>query len=69
MVYKGSIIKDYNDMKGKHYYKLSQGDIIKLGRIYLKVLDINIKKDSDKILDPKKNNKLQSKYKGTMIHS
>ena len=69
MVYKGSIIKDYNDMKGKHYYKLSQGDIIKLGRIYLKVLDINIKKDSDKISDQKKNNKLQSKYKGTMIHS
>ena len=68
MVYKGSLIKDYHDMKSKHYYKLSQGDIIKLGRIYLKVLDINIKKESE-IIESKKNNKLKSKYKGTMIHS
>ena len=68
MVYKGSLLKDYNDMKSKHYYKLSQGDIIKLGRIYLKVLDINIKKESE-IKESKKNNKIKSKYKGTMIHS
>ena len=68
MVYKGSLIKDYHDMKSKHYYKLSQGDIIKLGRIYLKVLDINIKKESE-IKESKKNNKIKSKYKGTMIHS
>ena len=68
MVYKGSLIKDYHDMKSKHYYKLSQGDIIKLGRIYLKVLDINTKKESQ-LTESKKKNKLQSKYRGTMIHS
>ena len=69
MIYKGSIIQDLHDMRGKHTYKLSQGDIIKLGRIYLKVLDIHIKKENKEKDDKNNNNKIKSKYKGTMIHS
>ena len=68
MVYKGTIMKDYHDVHDKQFYKLSQGDIIKLGRIYLKVLDINTRKDKENN-ENKKNNKIKSKYKGTMIHS
>ena len=69
MIYKGSIMREIHNLRGKYTYKLSQGDIIKLGRMYLKVLDICLKKD-DKEKDPKKNNnKIKSKYKGTMIHS
>ena len=69
MIYKGSIIQDLHNMGGKHTYKLSQGDIIKLGRIYLKVLDIHIKKENKEKDDKNNNNKIKSKYKGTMIHS
>ena len=69
MIYKGSIIQDLHNMRGKHSYKLSQGDIIKLGRIYLKVLDISLKKDKNEKEPKKNNNKIKSKYKGTMIHS
>ena len=69
MIYKGSIIQDLHNMRGKHTYKLSQGDIIKLGRIYLKVLDIHLKKENKGKDDTKNNNKIKSKYKGTMIHS
>ena len=68
MVYKGTIMREYHDVHDKQFYKLSQGDIIKLGRIYLKVLDINTIKEKDN-KDKKKNNKISSKYKGTMIHS
>ena len=48
MVYKGSVINDYHNIRNKYYYKLSQGDIIKLGRVYLKVLDICINKENIK---------------------
>ena len=68
MIYKSSIINELHGIRGKHYYKLSQGDIIKLGRMYLKVLDICLKKEK-KENNTKNNNKLKSKYKGTMIHS
>ena len=68
MVYKGSIINDIHNIRGRHYYKLGQGDILKLGRMYLKVLDICLKKEN-KENNKKNNNKLKSKYKGTMIHS
>ena len=50
LVYRGLTIKDLNRDSHFRYYKLSQGDIIKLGRIYLKVLEINLKK---KPLNPK----------------
>ena len=45
MVYKGNRYRSLEDNIKQKYYKLSQGDIIKLGRIYLKVLDIQIEKE------------------------
>ena len=54
MVYRGLTLKDLNRAKSYRYYKLSQGDIIKLGRIYLKVLEIKVKKDNN---NDKKSNK------------
>ena len=48
IVYRGLTLKDLNKIKSRRFYKLSQGDIIKLGRIFLKVLEIKIKKDLDK---------------------
>ena len=67
MVYKGSVINDYHNIRNKYYYKLSQGDIIKLGRVYLKVLDICINKEN--INEEKNQNKIKNKYRGTMLHS
>ena len=67
MVYKGSVINDYHNIRNKYYYKLSQGDIIKLGRVYLKVLDICINKEN--IKEEKNQNKIKNKYRGTMLHS
>ena len=69
MLYKGSMDQDLNGIKGNHCYKLSQGDIIKLGRIYLKVLDICLKKDETEKNSKRNNNNIRAKYKGTMIHS
>ena len=45
MVFRGLTLKDLNRVRTNRIYKLSQGDIIKLGRMYLKVLEINIKKE------------------------
>ena len=69
MLYKGSMDQDLNGIRGNHCYKLSQGDIIKLGRIYLKVLDICLKKDETEKNSKRNNNNIRAKYKGTMIHS
>ena len=41
IVYKGNKYKNIDKILEK-YYKLSQGDIIKMGKIYLKVIDINM---------------------------
>ena len=41
IVYKGNKYKNIEKILEK-YYKLSQGDIIKMGKIYLKVIDINM---------------------------
>ena len=46
MVYKGNKYKNLDNLSQK-YYKLSQGDIFKLGRIYLKVLDIKLEKENE----------------------
>ena len=43
-VYKGNRYRNIGNPQRK-YYKLSQGDIIKLGRIFLKVLDIRVEED------------------------
>ena len=46
-LYKGSTIENF--MKDKHrYHILSQGDIIKIGKIYLKVLHIKLNKPESK---------------------
>ena len=63
LVYRGiSSINKINNKINENYYKLSQGDIFKIGRIYFKVLDISIKKDND---DMKYN--IDSATKGTML--
>ena len=40
---------NYNNLESifQKYYKLSQGDIIKMGRIYIKVLEINLENESE----------------------
>ena len=64
LVYRGLTIKDLNRDSHFRYYKLSQGDIIKLGRIYLKVLEINLKK---KPISPKYSR--NNFFKNTMLES
>ena len=69
LVYRGlsSKNKNNNNKISENYYKLSQGDIIKIGRIYFKILDINIKKDNNVINEMK--NSIDSTIKGTLIRS
>ena len=63
LVYKGISSSNKNNNKiSENYYKLSQGDIFKIGRIYFKVLDINIKKDNDEM-----KYSIDSTTKGTML--
>ena len=67
LVYRGISSKNKNNNNKKiseNYYKLSQGDIIKIGRIYFKVIEINVKKDNDEM-----KNSLDNSIKGTMIKS
>ena len=64
IVYRGVSIKKLNSNICNRYYKLSQGDIIKIGRIYFKVLDIHSKSYS---VDIKSNN--DSTIRGTIIRS
>ena len=53
-LYKGSTIENF--MKDKHrYHILSQGDIVKIGKIYLKVLHIKLIKPEQKILKTSSN--------------
>ena len=48
-LYKGSTIENF--MKDKHiYHILSQGDIIKIGKIYLKVLHIRLNNQNKKFI-------------------
>lgn len=64
MVYRGISIKQLNNILNNRYYKLSQGDIIKIGRIYFKVLDIHLKSYN---ADIKSN--ADSTIRGTIIRS
>ena len=50
MVYRGLTLKDLNENIESRFYKLSQGDIFKIGRMYLKVLEIHLNKDNLSIL-------------------
>ena len=61
LVYRGLTIKELNKNYNYRYYKLSQGDIFKIGRIYFKVLDIHLNREGS---DLKSNT-----VKGTMIRS
>ena len=64
LVYRGITIKELSKNYNYRYYKLSQGDIFKIGRVYFKVLDIHLNRDGP---DTKSNN--ESNFKGTMIRS
>ena len=60
IVFKGNKYKNIDNLFQK-YYKLSQGDIFKLGRIYLKVLDINLEKEEENKFNTDINNINNSK--------
>ena len=64
LVYRGLSLKELNKNFTYRYYKLSQGDIFKIGRVYFKVLDIHLKDDSSEIKSNSENT-----VKGTMIKS
>ena len=48
IVYRGVSLKDDIKDYSSRYYKLNQGDIIKIGRIYFKILDIHAIKNKDR---------------------
>ena len=64
IVFRGLTFKEINNNISSRYYKLSQGDIIKIGRIYFKVLDIHTKRDNEEV----KSN-VDSTIRGTMMRS
>ena len=64
IVFRGLSFKEINNNISNRYYKLSQGDIIKIGRIYFKVLDIHTKRGNAQI----KSN-VDSTIRGTMMRS
>jgi pSer/pThr/pTyr-binding forkhead associated (FHA) protein len=64
MVYRGISLKQLSNNLSNRYYKLSQGDIIKIGRIYFKVLDIHLKSYNSEV----KSN-ADSTIRGTIIRS
>ena len=69
MVYRGLTLKDLNKDPESRFYKLSQGDIFKVGKVYLKVLEIHLKKENPIILNSSNTNRLiinkQQIIKGT----
>jgi flagellar biosynthesis GTPase FlhF len=64
IVYRGISLKQLSNNLSNRYYKLSQGDIIKIGRIYFKVLDIHLKSYNAEV----KSN-ADSTIRGTIIRS
>ena len=69
MVFKGYKYKNIENILEK-YYKLSQGDIIKLGRIFLKVLDIHIEKENkNNIYNTDINNSKSSIFRSSSFRS
>ena len=64
IVFRGLTFKEVNNKSNSRYYKLSQGDIIKIGRIYFKLLDIHTKRD---VAEVKSN--VDSTIRGTMMRS
>ena len=62
LVYRGLSLKELNKNFTYRYYKLSQGDIFKIGRVYFKVLDIHLKDESSEMKSNSENT-----VRGTMI--
>ena len=60
MVYKGLSLKDLSKDPECRFYKLSQGDIFKIGKVYIKVHEIHLKKK-------KKSNILNSSNSSRLI--
>ena len=69
MVYRGLTLKDLNKDPETRFYKLNQGDIFKIGKVYLKVLEIHLKKEKPNILNSSNSSRLiinkQQIIKGT----
>ena len=65
LVYRGISLKDNNNTYNSRYYKLSQGDIVKIGRIYFKILDIHAKKNKEKSIGLKLNGD-ESTFRGSV---
>ena len=65
IVYRGISFKNITEDSSNRYYKLSQGDIIKIGRIYFKVLDIHLENNLDKNIGIKINGN-ESTFKGSV---
>ena len=65
IVYRGVSLKEEKNSYSSRYYKLSQGDIIKIGRIYFKVLDIHALRNKDKIIGININGN-ESTFRGSM---
>ena len=49
IVYRGISLKDNKNTFSHRYYKLNPGDIMKIGRIYFKVLDIHVTQKKDRL--------------------
>ena len=65
LVYRGFSFKELNNNLNNRYYKLSQGDIIKIGRIYFKVLDIHLNSDKNSAIK----NTVENTLRCTMLKS
>ena len=59
LIYKGLTIENLLKEKQK-YYVLNQGDILKLGKIYLKLLHINLSSDNNEANQDNENKKSES---------
>ena len=64
LVYRGLSLQKLDKNYNYRYYKLSQGDIFKIGRVYFKVLDIHLKGSNTEVKTINDSN-----IKGTMIRS
>lgn len=63
LVYRGLSLQELNKNYNYRYYKLSQGDIFKIGRVYFKVLDMHLKRNGEEVKS------IESSVRGTMIRS
>ena len=69
IVYRGISLKDNVNTYSHRYYKLNPGDIIKIGRIYFKVLEIHISQQKDRLGFGINVNGDESTFKGVNCNS